>query len=331
MKGYIAFAAILAALLFCSCNKIPSETAPQPANRPATVTLQDGTKVDGDIVKSSEKEILLIGKDKITRTIPMDQVQNIDYGNAAAAPADNKASVESKTQPVQAGSVENKAQPVQTKPIENKAQPVQTKPIENKAQPVKSKLVESKDQPAQTKPVQTIVYEVPAGASIEVRAEETIDSAVGTAGQVFAGTVAKDVNDNAGHVTIPRGSKAEIIILSASKGGNFRGASDLELDLKSVTVHGTRLSVESEEVIQKGRQGIGANKRTAEFTGGGAALGALIGGIVGGGKGAAIGAASGAGAGAATQILTKGKAIKIPVETILRFKLERPLQITETR
>jgi len=76
---------------------------------------------------------------------------------------------------------------------------------------------------------------------------------------------------------------------------------------------------------------VGGNKRTAKYTGGGAAIGAIIGAIAGGGKGAAIGAGSGAGAGALTQILTKGGSIKVPVETVLTFKLDRPLRVVESR
>ena len=64
---------------------------------------------------------------------------------------------------------------------------------------------------------------------------------------------------------------------------------------------------------------------------GGAAVGAIIGAIAGGGKGAAIGAGSGAGAGALTQILTKGGAIKVPVETIMTSKLDAPLRVVEAR
>jgi hypothetical protein len=81
-------------------------------------------------------------------------------------------------------------------------------------------------------------------------------------------------------------------------------------------------------MAQKGAQGMGANKRTAEFTGGGAALGAIIGAIAGGGKGAAIGAGAGAGGGAATQILTKGGSIKVPAESVLTFSLDKPLRVT---
>jgi hypothetical protein len=85
--------------------------------------------------------------------------------------------------------------------------------------------------------------------------------------------------------------------------------------------------VTTSEIAEKGRDGVGANKRTAEFAGGGAAVGAIVGAIAGHGKGAAIGAGSGAGAGALTEILTKGGSIKVPAETVMTFKLERPLRI----
>jgi hypothetical protein len=82
---------------------------------------------------------------------------------------------------------------------------------------------------------------------------------------------------------------------------------------------------------QTGKQGLGANKRTAEYTGGAAAIGAIIGAIAGGGKGAAIGAGAGAGAGAATQVITKGGAIKVPVETVLTFELDQPVKIVAAK
>lgn len=73
--------------------------------------------------------------------------------------------------------------------------------------------------------------------------------------------------------------------------------------------------------------GVGANKRTGKFVGGGAALGAIVGAIAGGGKGAAIVAVAGAGAGAGAQIITRGKEVHVPPETVLRFQLDRPLRL----
>lgn len=161
-----------------------------------------------------------------------------------------------------------------------------------------------------------------------MRTNEAIDSATAQEGQTFDAQVTRDAKDADGDVVIPRGSQAHIVIKSASKGGRFRGASDLVLDLQTVTIDGKPYTIDTADIGQKGRSGLGANKRTGEFTGGGAALGAIIGAIAGGGKGAAIGAGAGAGAGAATPTLTKGGSIKVPVESVLTFQLDKPLKIT---
>ncbi|MBZ5722786.1 MAG: hypothetical protein LAO03_20800 [Acidobacteriia bacterium] len=58
-------------------------------------------------------------------------------------------------------------------------------------------------------------------------------------------------------------------------------------------------------------------------------LGTLIGAIAGGGKGAAIGAAAGAATGAGAEVLTRGKSVKVPAETTLRFKLDQPLVLQQ--
>jgi hypothetical protein len=73
----------------------------------------------------------------------------------------------------------------------------------------------------------------------------TIDSALAAESQSFPGEVTKNVVDGAGDIVIPPGSNAEIVIKSASKGGHFSGASDLVLDLKSVTIGGKRYSTET--------------------------------------------------------------------------------------
>jgi hypothetical protein len=180
--------------------------------------------------------------------------------------------------------------------------------------------------PAETA-VTTKTHRVPTGAEISVRTEETIDSARAADGQTFAAEVTRDVLDQEGNVVIPRGANAQIVVKSASNGGRIHAASDLLLDLASVSVDGRRYRLNTNDVVERGKDGVGANKRTAKFAGGGAAVGAIIGAIAGGGKGAAIGAGSGAGAGALGEIVTKGSSVKVPVESILTFRLESPLRI----
>jgi hypothetical protein len=79
--------------------------------------------------------------------------------------------------------------------------------------------------------------------------------------------------------------------------------------------------------VDRAEQGKG--KRSTGFIGGGAAFGAIIGGLAGGGKGAAIGALAGGGAGTAGTAFTGNKAIVLPAETLLTFRLEHSVRITE--
>src|SRR5262249_41691528 len=138
--------------------------------------------------------------------------------------------------------------------------------------------------------------------------------------------VADDVKGNSGEVLIPKGSPAELSVSKLTSGGTT-GSSEVALTLHSVQINGRKYLVSSEDVTQSGRQGIGKNKRTAEMVGGGALLGTLVGAVAGGGKGAAIGAIAGAGAGGAAQVLTRGKEVKVPAETVLNFNLDKPIRL----
>jgi len=164
------------------------------------------------------------------------------------------------------------------------------------------------------------------GTEFAVRSNETIDSKTAAVGQHFSAVIERDILDSTGNQAIPRGSDAELVIRQ-TEGGSTTNASELVLDVDSVTVAGIRYLVSTEDMEKEGRHGIGANRRTGIMVGGGAGLGALIGAISGGGKGAAIGAGVGAAAGAAGQILTKGSEVRVPAETVLNFKLEQDLRL----
>jgi hypothetical protein len=175
--------------------------------------------------------------------------------------------------------------------------------------------------------IQTKTFEIAAGTQISVRNNEAIDSGNAAEGHTYAAEVTTDVRDANGAAVIPRGANAELVIKSVSSGGRIKGAADLVLALRSVSIGGKQYAVDTTDIRKEGSKGIGANKRTGEFVGGGAALGGIIGAIAGGGKGAIIGGATGAGAGGVTQVLTKGKSIKIPAETLMTFRLEEPVRV----
>ncbi len=280
--------------LLWSCAKPGATTA--TAGPHATIALRNGQTLSGSVISSSPTQVTLVGDDNHTSTLDMKDVRSIDYGDAPA--------------------------PATAAPAAPVATPVAA------ATPADDTQIHEQHYHPEESAIRTRTYVVPAGTQLAVRTEETIDSGRAVEGQTYAGEITRDVMDADGAVVIPRGSNATIVIRSASKGGHIRGASDLVMDLGSVSVGGQRYRLETSDVVKSGKNGLGENKRTAEYTGGGAVVGAIIGAIAGHGKGAAIGAASGAGAGAATQLLTKGSAIRIPAESVMTFRLEAPLRVT---
>ena len=126
------------------------------------------------------------------------------------------------------------------------------------------------------------------------------------------------------HVAFPQGSEARVRLVEAKKSGHYKGSSQLELELASITANGVTYPVESGYYTLNGAS---RGKRTAETVGGGAVLGTLIGAIAGGRKGAAIGAGAGAATGAGVQTVTRGPQVKIPSETKIDFTLKSPVTV----
>jgi hypothetical protein len=282
---------LLAALLGGCAKKDGGGTAGPHAQ----VLMREGTSYSGTITNSSATQVTLTSDDGATHILAMKDVKSINYDDTPAAAA----------------------------------APAPAAPAGSAAAPPPPPVESHRDHyhPPESV-IRTKTHGLPVGTEIRVRCEETIDSAKASEGQTYAAEVAADVNDEAGDVVIPRGANAQIVIRSAAKGGRFHGTSDLILDLAAVSIDGRSYTLSTADIVERGKPGMGANKRTAEFTGGGAVVGAIIGAIAGGGRGAAIGAGSGAGAGAVTQAITKGGSIKVPVETLLTFKLDKPLRVT---
>jgi hypothetical protein len=265
----------------------------------ATVQMRDGSSVTGTVVSSSADEIKITGDDNVTRTLPMAQVRAVDYGDAPAASA---APAGSSGAPTMASAA---------------------------ARPLPRPSTASRPRPTLDE-ITTDTHLLATGTEISVQTEETIDGSTAADGQTFAATVTEPVKDADNKTVIPAGAKGQVVIRSLTQGGKIRGRDDLVLDLTSVSIDGRQYALSTEDLEEKGKQGIGANKRTAEFAGGGAAIGGIVGAIFGGGKGAAIGAGVGAGGGAATQALTKGT-IRVEAETILTFKLDKALKVVQRR
>jgi hypothetical protein len=289
--------AIVVLLLASACSS--SEAGPH-----ATVQLKDGTSVSGTVASTSASEIRITGDDNVTHAVPMSQVRSVDYGDAAAAaPAASGAPSSGSAAPAPTMA----ASAAKPRPASRPALPRPT----------------SDD-------ITTETHVIDAGTEIAVQTDETIDGSTASEAQTFAADVTEAVRDSQGKVVIPAGAKAQVIIKSLTQAGKIKGHADLVLDLASVSIDGRQYALSTVDLEEKGRAGLGKNKRTAEFIGGGAAIGSVVGALFGGGKGAAIGAGLGAGGGTAAQAVTKGN-IRVEAETTLTFKLDAPLRVVERR
>jgi hypothetical protein len=287
-------------VLLLSLSACTSSSSSTPTAGPhATVQMRDGSSVSGMVLSSSAEEIKITADDNVTRTIPMAQVRSIDYGDAPAAGA---------AAPPAGSMMMAAAKPSAKKPV--RTAPLVPRPT--------------------TDDITSETRILPAGTEISVQTDETIDGSTASDGQIFVADVTESVRDADGKVVIPAAAKAQVIIKSLTQGGKIKGQDDLVLDLASVSIDGRQYALSTADLEEKGKEGVGTNKRTAKFIGGGTAAGTVIGAIFGGGKGAAIGAGIGAASGLVGQSATKGD-IRVEAETILTFKLDAPLKVVARR
>lgn len=177
--------------------------------------------------------------------------------------------------------------------------------------------------PSTPAPPPTIV--IPTGTALRVHLDRDVGSKISQPGDTFSATVADDVVVD-GQTVIPRHAEAQGTVIDAKALGHFKGGALLELRLERVKTRWGSYPVATSTMSQVEK---GKGKRTAGFAAGGGAFGAIIGGLAGGGKGAAIGALAGAGAGTAGSAMTGNHEILLPAETLLTFRLEHSVHVTE--
>ena len=168
---------------------------------------------------------------------------------------------------------------------------------------------------------------LPAGEPILVRMIDSVDSKENAVGDVFRASLETDLAVN-NVLVARRGSDVYVRLAYTKEARGLSGSSELQLELSRIIIDGREFPVVSGEYTMKGK---GRGGDTAKKVGGGAVIGAIIGGVAGGGTGAAIGAGVGGAAGAGAEILTRGRAVKVPSETLLEFRLEQPVTVTPTQ
>ncbi|HEY6946365.1 MAG TPA: hypothetical protein VI431_14600 [Candidatus Acidoferrum sp.] len=163
---------------------------------------------------------------------------------------------------------------------------------------------------------------VPEHTSIHVTLDQTVTTSE-KPGHHFRTTVSQPVVVD-GKTVIPKGARAEGVIVEAKEAGRIKGRAQLQLALQSVNVDGQNYPVHTFSSREVGRSHM---KHHLLWIGGGAGGGVLIGALAGGGTGAAIGGPVGAAAGTTVALLTAKRDIKLRPETSLTFHLAKPATI----
>jgi hypothetical protein len=161
---------------------------------------------------------------------------------------------------------------------------------------------------------------VPVGQLIDVRLQDALSSATATAEQRFEATTAADLMQG-DRVLIPAGSQVRGVVSSVDSAGRVDRTGRLTLAFDQIDVNGREhpMRAHATEVFES--RGILDEGKTVGTAG---AVGAIVGGIIGGLKGALIGAVVGSGGVIAA---TEGKDIELPPGTIIRLRLDTPLEI----
>jgi len=162
--------------------------------------------------------------------------------------------------------------------------------------------------------------EVPVGTEIDVRLQNTLNSGTTQVEDRFEATTLVDVAVD-GRAAIPAGSVLRGVVTSVEAGTRTNRTSKMTLSFDQITVNGRAYPMRG--TVTQAIEGEGIKGETGR-TAAGAGVGAIIGGILGGFKGALAGILIGGGG---TIAATEGKEVELPQGSVLRVRLDAPMQI----
>jgi hypothetical protein len=166
--------------------------------------------------------------------------------------------------------------------------------------------------------------EIPAGTEIDVRLSNNLNSGTAQVEDRFEGTTLVDVNVN-GRTAVPAGSVMRGVVTAVEPATRTNRTARMTVSFDQVTVNGRAYPMRG--TVTEAIEGEGIRGETARV-GTGAGVGAIIGGILGGFKGALAGILIGAGG---TIAATEGKEVELPQGSVLRVRVDSPVQINNVR
>ena len=166
--------------------------------------------------------------------------------------------------------------------------------------------------------------EIPSGTELDVRLQNSLNSGTAKVEDRFEGTTLVDLNVN-GRVLIPAGSVMRGVVTTVEPGTRTNRTAKMTVSFDQVTVNGRSYPMRG--TVTQAIQGEGIRGEVPR-AGAGAAVGGIIGAVLGGAKGALLGVLIGGGG---TIAATEGKEVDLPQGTVLRVRVDAPLQIQSNR
>lgn len=157
------------------------------------------------------------------------------------------------------------------------------------------------------------------GTEFDVRLQTSLNSGTARVEQRFEATAVEDFTQG-GKVLIPAGAIARGFVSSVRPAGRIDRKGSITLSFDEIRILGRSQRLRA-SVVQALN---GKMTEDATHIGAGAMVGAVLGGIIGGGKGALVGVLVGGGG---TIAATEGSDVTLPAGTILRIRLDEPLDI----
>jgi hypothetical protein len=166
--------------------------------------------------------------------------------------------------------------------------------------------------------------QIPVGTELDVRVGTRLNSGTAAVEDRFEATTLVDFNSG-GRTLVPAGSVMRGVVTSVDPATRTNRTARMTLSFDQLTVNGRAYPMRG--TVTQAIEGEGIKGETARV-GTGAGVGAIIGGILGGFKGALAGILIGAGG---TLAATEGKEVDLPAGSVLRVRVDQPVQINTAK
>jgi hypothetical protein len=164
------------------------------------------------------------------------------------------------------------------------------------------------------------VVEVPAGTEFDVRLQNSLNSGTAQVEDRFEATTLVDLVIG-GRNVIPAGSVMRGVVTAVEPGTRTNRTASLTVSFDQVTVNGRAYPMRG--TVTQAIEGEGI-RGEAGRAGVGAGVGAILGAVLAGARGAILGAVIGGGG---TIAATEGKEVELPQGSVLRVRVDSPLDI----